>query len=108
MTRFGFFLFNILLLVSIYGLIYLNGASAAAIAYTMHNFSVPYMTLILLMCLISTVRWFMSHEPEIAKEIGTWAHALWLVPALTALALYLMGALGPHFWHELNGLSKVR
>ncbi len=108
MTRFGFFIFNILLIISIYGLIYLDGASQGAINYIMHHFSMPYMTLILFMCLITTIRWFMSHDPDVAKEIVTWVNALWLVPALSAGALYLMGGLGHNFWHSFHGILNLR
>jgi hypothetical protein len=108
MTRFGFFLFNILLIAGIYGLVYLNGAKPGAISYMLWNFTVPYLTLILLMLLISSIRWFMNHDPDIAREIVTWANALWFVPALNALALYLIGGISGSFWHSLHNLMILR
>jgi hypothetical protein len=50
----------------------------------------------------------MSHDPDVAKEIVTWVNALWLVPALSAGALYLMGGLGHNFWHSFHGILNLR
>ncbi len=104
MTRFGFFLFHIFLNAFVYGLIWINGAKQAAISYTLWNFTIPYLILILLMLLISSIRWFMSHDPEIAKEIVSWANAIWFIPALTVGALYLLGGISGNFWHSLHNL----
>jgi hypothetical protein len=108
MTRFGFFLFHILLIFFVYGLIWVNGAKPLAISYMLWNFTVPYLILILLMLLIATVRWFMSHDPEIGKEIATWAIALLAVPALNVAALYLIGGISGNFWHSLHNLMTLR
>jgi cytochrome bd-type quinol oxidase subunit 2 len=107
MTRFGFFVFNLLLLTLLYGNVYLNGGKPGALSYTLREFSEPYIALILVMCILGTLRWFMSHDPEIAKEIVTWANALWLVPLLTLLALYLIRPADSHFWLDLRALMAI-
>ncbi len=107
MTRFGFYIFNMLLVTILYGSVYLNGSKPGAVSYTLREFSEPYIALLLIMCIFATLRWFMSHDPEIAKEIVTWVNLLWLVPVLTILALYLMGAVDAHFWLKLRGLMTI-
>ena len=62
MTRIGFLIFNALLLFAVYGSVYLNGAKPATVSYTISAFSEPYIAIILVMVIYSTVRWFMSHE----------------------------------------------
>lgn len=101
MTRFGFFLFNILLVTVIYGLGYMSHAKGAA-HYMLINFSIPYCLLLLLMTLYATVRWFMHHDPDVGTEIATWANAMWFVPAITAGALYLVGGIDPAMMAKLR------
>lgn len=107
MTRFGFFVFNVLLLTLLYGNVYMNGSKPGAVSYTLREFSEPYMALILIMCIFTTLRWFMSHDTEIAKEIVCWANALWMVPVMTIITLYLMGQVDGHFWQGLGRLMAI-
>jgi cytochrome bd-type quinol oxidase subunit 2 len=107
MTRFGFFIFNILVVTILYGSVYLNGSKPGSVSYTLREFSEPYIAVLLVMVIFSTLRWFMSHDPDIAKEIVSWAHALWTVPVMTLIALYLIGAVDAHFWLGLGKLMKL-
>jgi uncharacterized protein (DUF983 family) len=66
------------------------------------------MAVVLVMLVLATMRWFMHHDTEVGREVGTWAITLLLVPALTVLALYLLGGIqGNAFWHELRGLLSI-
>jgi len=107
MTRFGFFVFQILLNGFIYGYIWINGSKSAAISYSLWSFTVPYLLLILFMLLLSTIRWFMSHDPDIGKEIITWVFTILVVPMLTVGALYFLGGITGNFWHSLHNLMSV-
>jgi len=107
MTRSSFLLFHALLITCLYVLIVLSHAKQAATSYMLWNFILPYLILNLVMLVISTIRWFMSHDPEIAKEIVTWGNALWLVPLLTLLALYLIRPADSHFWLDLRALMAI-
>jgi hypothetical protein len=107
MTRFGFFLFNILLIIVLYGFVCIDYPQAghhAAAGYILRTLSIPYICLVLLMAIISTVRWFMNHDPDIASEIVTWITAFILVPAATVLALYLIGGIEGGFMAGLKSL----
>lgn len=108
MTRVGFFLFNTLFVFFIYGLVFVSSSKSAAISYLLTNISLPYMLIILIMLIISTIRWFMSHETEIAREAVTWANLLWVVPLLTVIALYAVGGIDGHSIQSFRSLFAAR
>lgn len=108
MTRIGFFLFNSLLVALVYGLAWLEGAKPAVVLFLLQSFSEPYVLLILLMTVFNTIRWFMNHDPEVGREIVTWLNALWSVPAMTALAIYLLGGMRGDFGISLQSLLTLR
>lgn len=112
MTRFGFLVFNILLMTVIYGGIYLNNPNQTAInatvAYTVRQFCEPYGALLFIMTLLSSIRWFWTHDTEVAKEIVTLANAFWIFIVGTIFGFYLLGTVDAKFWHGLHGLMTLR
>ena len=108
MTRLGFFVFNALFIVLIYGGIYLTGSKPGAISYAIREISEPYIALLLLMTIFTTLRWFMAHDEEVGAEIKTWISALAFVPIATLLAIYLVGGIQGGFWQGLKGLMTLR
>jgi hypothetical protein len=95
MTRFGFFLFNILLVVLLYGIVYQSGEKHAALGYTLTCFSLPYIGLIFFMAIFAIIRWFLGQNPDVAKEAVTLLNATWFLIVLTIIAIKVTGG-APH------------
>ena len=104
MTRFSFMLFNVLLVVAIYMLLWLSGnAQERSIAYTLYYFSLPYIALLIIMAVLSTVRWFMKPDDDVIQSAVTYWHATWITGLLTFIALKLVsGALNPGIFKNVG------
>ncbi len=100
MTRFGFFLFNILFIAAIYGFIHMTGAKHEAFRFTITFVSLPHVAVALFMAILAIIRWFINQNPEAGREITTFLNLLWIVPTVTALAIKLAGG-APRGWGEI-------
>ncbi len=90
MTRFSYFLFNILLTIIIYSLVYLTGNDVKVLIYTITYFFAPYIAMNFLMVVISLVRWFFSQDPSVHHEGITFFNGTWVLALLTFGAYKLL------------------
>jgi hypothetical protein len=82
MSRFGYFAFNVLLIIALYWFAFGNKNSGGAV-YTLAYFSIPYIALNFIMAVISFIRWFFSQDPQTTHEGLTFLHATWVLSLLT-------------------------
>ncbi len=99
MTRFGYFLFNILLVGFIYGLVYWGGARQDTLLYTVKLFSAPYVAANFIMALYALIRWFMTQDSDISREGLTFLYTTWLVSLLTFIVCELLSHDMLHLLH---------
>ncbi|MEI7670253.1 MAG: hypothetical protein WCJ33_09235, partial [Pseudomonadota bacterium] len=106
MTRFSGFLFNIIFILAIYGIIYINGGKADALIYVSTYFIAPYVLVNILMAILALLRWFPKQNAEMAKECITFLHAAWFTTLLAFLAHRLIISQG-HFAKMFVGIPLV-
>ncbi|HEU5047656.1 MAG TPA: hypothetical protein VFT64_07425 [Rickettsiales bacterium] len=90
MTRIGYFLFNLLLVVVIYAMVWLNPKPQDAMLYAIQNFSVPYIVLTFLMAFASLLSYFIAHNDDVAKQGMTFLHGCWMSGLATFIAYKLI------------------
>lgn len=86
MSRFSYFIFNILLVLVIYTIVYFNSAKHEALIYTIEYFFIPYIAITFLMAIFSLFRFFISHDNDVSKEGLTFLHGTWVVSLMTYIA----------------------
>lgn len=92
MTRFAYFLFNLLLVAAIYAMVYFFGQKDKALLYTVEYFSAPYIALNFFMAIYCLVRWFVTHNHDAASDGVTFLHTTWFVSVVTFIAYELVNA----------------
>jgi hypothetical protein len=90
MTRFGCFLFNIMLIAFVYGLVYWGGARHDTLLYAVKFFSAPHIAANFMMSLYALIRWFMTRDFEISREGVTFLYATWIASLATFIAYVLV------------------
>lgn len=98
MTRIGYLVFNLLVVVVVYMMVWLNPKPEAALGYAIQNFSVPYLLLSFLMAFASLVSYFIAHNDDVAKQGITFLHGTWMGGLATFGAYKLLSA------HDLSHL----
>jgi len=86
MTRLGYFLFNLLLILAIYGLVYLGGSDPRTLTYTIRFFSAPLIAVNFVMAIYALLHWFMSQNHDVSREGITFLHATWVIALMTFIA----------------------
>ena len=89
MTKLGYCLFNILLVVLIYFPVYFFSAPGRqhdALMYTLQYFSGPYIGANFLMAVYSLVHWFVRQDHDVAAEGVLFLNATWISALLTFAA----------------------
>lgn len=94
MTRLGYLLFNILVMIAVYVPLYWSKARHGALMYTVIYFAVPFIGMNLLMAVYSLVHWFIKQDPEISAQGATFLNATWITGVITALVYYVLSTPG--------------
>ena len=92
MTKLGYFLFNVVLIILVYLPVYFAAAARQhdTLMYTLEFFSGPYIAANFLMALYSLFHWFIKQDHDVANEGVLFLNATWVSALLTFMVYELI------------------